>query len=181
VQPYTGERLLVTGKTFVATGLTQSGGGASTASDADQALTWTGSGTAPSAGEVIQLDTEQMLVESVTGSTATVRRAWNGTTLAAHSAATIFAGRQLSVRRAQLGTAAASAAQNAAVHKHRYPSLVRDLSIAETNNRVLQEGSGYARTVGSGEGAMPAPGAGLAELWDEATTTFARRARTRAV
>ena len=42
---------------------------------------------------------------------------------------------------------------------------------------MLQEGSGYARTVGQGETAMPAPGIGLAEKWDEARTTYGRKAR----
>jgi len=48
-------------------------------------------------------------------------------------------------------------------------------------NRVLQETGGYARTEGEGAGAHPAPGAGLAEMWDEATTVYGRKARFRAV
>ena len=50
------------------------------ASDADKALTWTGTGSL-NAGEVLVLDSEQMLVEQIVGSVATVRRAWNGTAL----------------------------------------------------------------------------------------------------
>ena len=180
IAPYTGERILVTDVSTVTTGLTQSGSGVTTASNSDQALTWTGSG-ALNAGEVIVLDQEDMLVEQVVGSVATVRRAWNGTTLAAHSGATIYAFRTFSVTRAQLGTTAAGYSSGANVYKHRVPPLIHDLSIAETTGQVLQEGSGYARTVGSGAEAHPAPGIALMDKWDEAHTRHARKARHRGV
>lgn len=180
IQPYLGERILVTDVAAVQTGLTQAGSGLTTAEASDQALQWSGSG-ALNAGEVIVLDQEDMLVEKITGSVATVRRAWNGTTLDSHSGAPIWAFRQFSALRAQLGTAAASYEAAAAVSRHRVPPLVRDLSIAETVNRILQEGSGYARTTGSGESARPAPGVALADLWDEARTRHGRKARTRGV
>ena len=122
-----------------------------------------------------------MLVEQVVGGIVTVRRSWNGTTLSAHSGATIYAFRQYSVLRGQLGTTASTYSANAAVSKHRVPPLIRDLAIAEAANQVLQEGSGYARTVGSGESAHPAPGISLLDKWDEARTRHARKARQRAV
>jgi hypothetical protein len=176
----TGERVLVTGRTAITTGLTQSGAGCTAASSADNSLATTGSGTL-NAGEVILLDQERMLVQEIVGSTATVKRAWDGTDLAAHSNATVNAYRQLSVLRGQLGTTAASHSNGATVNRHRVPSLIRDLSIAECLNQVLQEGSGYARTVGAGETAMPAPGQGLAEKWDEARATYGRKARKLAI
>lgn len=178
--PYLGERILVTDVAAVDTGLTQSGSGAGTASAGDQALSVTGSGSL-NPGEVIVLDTEDMFVEQVTGGVATVRRAWNGTTLAAHTAAKVYAFRQLSVLRGQLGTTAGSYAVNAAVYRHRVPPLIRDLEIAEAAGQLLQEGSGYARTVGSGEAAHPAPGVALADKWDEARTAHGRKARHRGV
>ena len=138
-RPFTGERVLVTDVAAVATGLTQSGGGVSTASNADQALSVSGSGSL-NAGEVIALDQEDMLVEQVISGIATVRRAWNGTTLSVHSDSPVFAYRQFSVLRAQLGTAAVSASQGDAVHRHRVPQLVRDLSIAQSSVQLLQEG-----------------------------------------
>lgn len=176
----TGERVIVTGKSATATGLTQSGAGCSTASSSDNALSTTGSG-ALNVGEAVLLDQEQMLVTDITGGIATVKRAWNGTVLASHSAAPVFAYRLLSVLRGQLGTAAASHDLAAVVARHYPPGLIRDLSIAECLNRILQETSGYARTAGSGESAMPAPGAGLADLWDEAETVYARKGRVRAI
>jgi hypothetical protein len=180
IAPYTGERILVTDVAAVTSGLTQSGAGVTTASASDQALTWTGSG-ALNAGEVIVLDQEDMLVEQITGSVATVRRAWNGTTLAAHSAAAVYAFRQFTVSRAQLGTAAVADSSGANVYRHRVPPLIRDLAIAEAAGQVLQEGSGYARTVGSGESAHPAPGIALADKWDEAASRHQRKARHRGI
>ena len=176
----TGERVIVTGKSTAATGLTQSGAGCSTNVSSDNALSTTGSGTL-NVGEVLLLDTEQMLVTDITNSVATVKRAWNGTVLATHSAATVYAFRALSVLRGQLGTAAASHAQNALVSKHNPPGLIRDLNLAGALNRVLQETSGYARTVGAGDNQVPVSGAGLASLWAEARATFGRTVRVRAV
>jgi hypothetical protein len=181
IAPYIGERILVTDVSAVATGLTQSGSGVTTAEDNDQALEWAGTG-ALNAGEVILLDQEQMLVQQVVNGVATVRRAYGGTTLADHSAAIIGAYRQFSVLRAQLGTSYLGPYESGAnVYRHRVPQLIRDLSIAEVENQLLQEGSGYARTVGAGETAMPAPGAGLADKWDEARTRHGRKGRHRGV
>jgi hypothetical protein len=181
IAPYVGERILVTDVSAVPTGLTQSGAGVTLAEDNDQALTVTGTG-ALNAGEVITLDQEDMLVEKIIGPVATVRRAFNGSTLADHSDAVIYAWRQWSVLRAQLGTAYLGPyEQGAPVFRHRVPQLIRDLAIAETGNQLMQEGSGYARMVGSGENAHPAPGYSLADKWAEARTAHGRKARIRGI
>lgn len=180
VAPYVGERVIVVDKTASATGLTQSGSGCSSAQNSDVALSTTGTG-ALYAGEVIQLDQERMLVEQVVGGVATVRRAWDGTILAPHTTAAVYAYRQLTVLRGELGTAAAAASSGTAVSRHRVPSLVRDLAIAETTNQVLQELAGYSRTVGSGEAAMHASGLALADKWAEVVTRFGRKARKGAI
>jgi hypothetical protein len=178
--PYTGERVLVTAAAAADTGLAISTG-IETASASDQALTTSGSGTL-NVGEVLTVDSEQMLIEMIVGSVTTVRRAWNGTTLATHSAsAEIYAQRLLTVARGMYGTTAATYSNGAAVYRQRIPSLIRDLAIAETVNQILQEGSGYARMVGSGADAHPAPGADLASKWEEAMVAHGRKARTRAV
>lgn len=185
--PVTGERILVTDKTAVAAGLTLSGAGCTSEVNSDNQLSVTGAGTAPQQGETVQVDGEQMLVESVAGGVATVIRAWNATTITTHSTgAAVYAYRSLSVNRAILGTAyqasdPAAYESGAAVYRHRPPGLVRDLCLAEAVNRVLQEGSGYSRTVGGGEAQMPASGLALADLWDEARTAFGRKARHRAI
>ena len=177
---YTGERMLVTDRSWNDSTFAQSSG-CSTVSAADNVLTVTG-GTW-NVNEMIQLDTERMLILAVdaTGLKLTVRRAWDATILAAHGGAEVFVSRTLSVLRGQFGTTAASASGGAALYRHRPPSLVRDLNIAEATNRVLQETSGYARTVGSADSLMPATGAGLADLWDEAETAYGRKHRIRAI
>jgi len=182
IAPYLGERVVIADATPVSTGLTQSGSGVTTAEDSDQALTWTGTGSL-TAGEVITLDQEDMFIEKVLGGSATVRRAFNGTTLASHSSAAIWAMRQWTVIRAQLGTTPGTYSAAAQVCRHRVPQLIRDLSGAEVTNQLLQEGSGYARMVGSGENAAPAPGIALVDKWAEARQAHGRagKARQRAV
>lgn len=174
------ERLLITARATVTTGQTNLAG-ATTASAADSAVTVT-DGTQVHAGEVLLLDQEQLLVADVTGNVLTVKRAWSGSTLAVHSAATaLYAYRVLTVARGQLGTTAATHSQSTAVTRHRPPPLIRDLGIAEAENQLLQETSGYSRTVGAGDTAMPASGAGLADKWDEAVQAHGRKARQRAI
>jgi len=180
IQPYTGERVLITDVSAADTGLAQTGSGVTTAEDNDIALQWTGSGSL-NAGEVIVLDQEQMLVEQIVNSIATVRRAYGGTMLATHSDAEIYAMREFSVLRGLLGTTASTYSSGADVYRHRVPQLIRDVSIAEVENQLMQEGCAYARTVGSGEGERPAPGAGLADKWGEARTRHGRKGRIRGV
>ncbi len=174
------ERLLVTDRAAAATGQAQSGSGCTTASAADDALT-VADGTQVHAGEVLTLDAERMLALAVTGNVVTVKRGWDGTVLAVHSAAAVYADRLLTVARGQLGTTAATHSNAAPVSRHLPPPLIRDLNIAEALNQVLQETSGYSRMVGAGDTAMPASGAGLADKWDEAMQAHGRKARSRAI
>jgi hypothetical protein len=181
IQPYIGERVLVQDRSAADTGLAQSGEGCTTPSTADNQLQWTGSGNPPNQGEVLLLDSEQMLVQMVVNSIATVERAWNGTVLTAHSGAEIYAYRSLSVQRGFQGTTATSWDEGTAVYRHRVPQLIRDLAIGESVNTILQETAGYSRMVGSGDAARPASGMALADLWAECRTEYGRQARSRAV
>jgi len=180
IAPLTGERVLVTDVAPTATGLTQSGSGCGTAQEADNQLSTTGSGSL-NVGEVIVLDAERMLVTQIIGGVATVTRAWDGTILATHTAATVNALRLLTVQRGQLGTSPATYTSGQAISRCRPPQLIRDVAIAEAVNQVMQETSGYARTVGGPDVSMAAPGVALADLWDEAVTTYGRKARSRVV
>jgi len=178
LQPITGERVLVTGRAMAATsaGFT----GPATASAADNVLA-VSDGTLFGIGEVIQLDSERMQIADITGNNLILRRAWDGTILAAHTSGIIYAARQLTVARGQLGTTAAAHTQGAAISRHRPPSLIRDLAIAETLNRVLEETSGYAAVAGEGDATRGPSGAGLADMWDEAMTAYGRKNRTRVI
>ncbi len=175
-----GERMLVTGRAAVTTGQTNLTG-ATTASAADNAIGVT-DGTQVHVGEVLQIDSERLLIEDVTGNVVTVKRGWDGTVLATHAGGTVlYSYRLLTVARGQLGTPAATHSNGATVVRHNPPPLIRDLCLAEALNQVLQETSGYSRTVGGGDTLMAASGAGLADKWDEAMTAHGRRARSRAI
>lgn len=173
------ERMLVQDRANTDTGQTIVSGG-TTASTADVGIT-VPNGTQLNVDEVVQVDSERMLIVDITGNLVTVKRAWDGTVLATHSAgAHIYASRALTVLRGQLGTTAATHNSAAPASIHHVPELIQDLAIAESENRALQEPGGYAEA--SNEGAQGHNlGAGLADLWDEAETTYGRKNRIRVI
>lgn len=133
-------------------------------------------------GEVVQVGSEQMKIISIAGNLLTVRRAWNGSVLATHElAAPVFAGRRLTVERAAVGTTAAAHTAPAVLHAHRPPALVRTLAIAETMADLLQQGAGYARTVGTGDNERESAGKGLTGLREQVYRAHGRQARMRTV
>lgn len=139
-------------------------------------------GTQLHVDEVIQVDSERMLIVDITGNSVTVKRAWDGTVLATHATGThIYTFRNLTVLRGQLGTTAATHGNAATAVVWRTPSLLRDLAIAESTNRVLEEVGGYADPQGEGGGAISGLGTALADLWDEAETAYGRKARIRVI
>jgi hypothetical protein len=174
------ERMLVTGRSMVTTGQTQQGTGCSSISDADNVLAVT-DGTKYFTDEVLQLDAERLKVVDVTGNNLTVKRAWDGTVLAAHSGATVYGLRLCTVIRATLGTTAATHSNGAAVAVHRVPGIVWELAVAEACNTVLQETSGYARTVGGGDNMQAASGAGLRDLRKRCSAAAGRQVRRRVI
>lgn len=174
------ERLVVADRANIDTGQTNLSG-VTNANTADVSIGVT-DGTQLHVGEVVQLDSERMLVIDITGNTATVKRAWDGTVLATHATGThIYAQRALTVLRGQLGTTAATHSNGIAISTWRIPSLLRDLAVAETVVRVIQETGGYSNTQGEGESATKNIGAGLPALWDKAETAFGRKARIRVI
>jgi hypothetical protein len=59
--------------------------------------------------------------------------------------------------------------------------LIKQLCVAEALNSILQETSGYARVVGSGDNEREASGKGLRDIRDQALSTYGRMARTGAI
>lgn len=177
------ERMLITGRSSTDTGQTILAGG-TTVSPADNAVTVT-DGTQLHVGEALQVDAERMLVLDVTGSIATVKRAWDGTVLAAHTVgARIYAFRTLTVQRGQLGTTAIAHGNASAASIHRVPALIKDLAVAEAEDQVLQEVAGYARTVPSQSGnskSLPASTNALEDLRKRAYGAYGRKARSRVI
>lgn len=174
------ERLIVTGKSMADSGQTLGGSGL-TASTAGVSVAVT-TGSAYAVDEVILIDSERMRIVDIAGNTLTVKRAWDGTVLAAHSVgATIYAARTLTVTRGVLGTTAATHTNSTAITRHAAPGPVRTLCLAESMNTLLQEGAGYARVIGSGESARTAGIGALKSLRQQVIDTYGRGLRTRAV
>ena len=101
-----GERMIVQDKMAITTGVPLTGGLA-TASNQDNTF------NVPdialfAVGEVLLVDSERLLIVDMLPNTLVVKRGWDGTLLAAHTSATIYALRGLTVSRGELGTAAAA-------------------------------------------------------------------------
>ena len=172
------ERMIVIGKSALTTGQTLQTNLTASLSNQSVAVT---TGAAFFAGETITLDAERMLVLDITGNTLLVKRAWDGSTLAAHTGSTIYAPRTLIVERGALGTTAAAHDTAAAITRHVPPAAITELNLAMAIDTMLQRDSGYARVVGSGEGQRNASGRSLATLRDEIVATHGRRGRSWAV
>lgn len=173
------ERMIVTAARMLDT--TQNLGAGLTA-QANDVTVPVDDGTGFDIGEVIQIDSEKMLVIEIAGNDLTVVRAWDGTVLASHSSgADVHAPRRLTVTRGALGTAAAAHNDATALTRWVPPGLVTDLVIAEAIVRVQQETAAYARTVGSGDNQREASGRGLAQIRADARATYGRKMRKRAV
>lgn len=173
------ERVIVTERTYVDS--TQNTTGALTAVSSDVTV-GVASGTAFAVEEVIRVDAEKMLVLEVVGNNLTVKRAWDGSVLATHSSnADVYTLTGVEIDRGQLGTTLAAHLTGATIYRHVVPDLIRDLTIAEALDQLQQEGAGYARTIGEGEGAREGTGRGIGALRRDVRVVHGRRARTRAV
>ncbi|MGW1463844.1 hypothetical protein ACWCPT_05750 [Streptomyces sp. NPDC002308] len=171
------ERVLVTGRALAATGQTLT-------TDIDgQAKTTAvrvSDGGKFAAGETILVGGERMHVVDIAEDTLVVRRAWDGSALAAHVVgAPVFAPRALAVVRGALGSEATAHPGGTAVDRWEPPALVHQLALGEAINTVLQEQAGWFRTVqGSSREATLAA---LDRLRTQTYDTHGRKARLRGV
>ncbi len=169
------ERMRVTEKTWLSTGQV----GALAASNAAQTL-GVSDGTAFLAGDTLLIDAERVRVLDIAANTLVVKRAVDGSTLAAHAGATIYAMRTLVVERGVLGTDAATHANGAPVYVWQPPPLAAELNRAYAINTLLQRQSGYARVRGQDRSTTDY-GAALSALEQQAYWALGRAGRTRAV
>jgi carbonic anhydrase/acetyltransferase-like protein (isoleucine patch superfamily) len=179
------ERMLVTGRSALTTG--QVLVSAMDALKQDQTVD-VADGTQLHAGETIIIDNERMKIVSISGNNATVKRAHDGSTLAAHSlGATVYALRALTVERGALGTTAASHSDEAPLTQWAVPDLVRDLCRGEAITRLEQEWSAYGARVYSDEaerdssGTEVVSGRGLTDLRKSCARRYKRKFRKAAV
>lgn len=173
------ERMIVTDKAMVSTGQTQQSG-LTTNSVTDVALGVT-DGTKYFPGETLLLDSERLLVVDIVGNVLTVKRPWDGSIIAAHTGATIYAQRLLTVQRGALGTTAATHLINTAVNRGLVPGLVKQLHIAESVVAVTLGPAAYATRQGSGPSAQSNVGAGVPDVRDRCLARFGRKSRVRVV
>jgi hypothetical protein len=176
------ERMLVTGRTMADTG--QNVGGAGLTAQANSVTLTVTDGTQFAVDETLLIDSERLLIVDIAGNTLTVQRAWDGSVLAAHTAGTdIYAPRTLTVTRGALGTTAAAHSDASSVQRWDPPGLVRDLVIAEAENRILQEQAGYARTAKASAGSKSSTVEALSldPLREQVYNAHGRKARTRGV
>lgn len=174
------ESMLVQDWALADTGQAQTGPGCSTAANSDVTLE-VEDGAGLNTGELIQLDSEFMLITSIAGNYATVVRAVNGSVLATHDAAEVYAYRSLTVERGFGGSTAATHENSASLVAALVPGQVHELALAEALNTVLQKTSGYARQIGEGPGATPVPGGSLPDLRKRVLTKYGRKGRQRVI
>lgn len=172
------ERLLCTEATMVTTGVTVSAPGM-TATGGNVTLP-VSSGAGFTAGETVLVDSERMLIIDVVGNTLTVKRAWDGSVLAAHSAGvTVYAARSLTVTRGALGTTAAAHSSADQIHRFEFPGPVTSLTVAWAIVALGEESAGYTQSSGSGQrSTASSPTVSLAE---RVCSQYARAIRARAV
>ncbi len=173
------ERMLLADKAMASTGQTQTGSGCSTISGADNILA--PSGGTYYVGETLLLDAERLLVVDTAGTSVIVKRGWDGTAPATHTAAAIYALRSWTVTRGALGTTGATHTNGTALARYTPPSLITQLALAEAENNLLQGISGYARTVGAADNMRPVSGQALADIRAQAYQRYGRKARKRAI
>ncbi len=173
------ERLLVTEKAYVDSGVTVTADVAS--SNAANTLA-ASSGAACHVGESLLLDGETMLITKIAGNSLIVKRACDGSPLAGHANGThIYVPRQLTVVRGAAGSTAATHLNGASLTTWMPPGLVRQLAIAETVVALTAEATGYAEKV-SGLGAANAQKrafTALLDLRDRCRVSFGRQMRLR--
>lgn len=179
------ERMLVTNKGTLDS--TQNLASAMNALKNDQTVD-VSDGTLFFVGELILIDSERMRIVDITGNNLTVIRAYDGSTLAAHSiSADVYVYRRLTVERGALGTTAATHADAASVTVWEVPELVRDLAKAEAITRLEQEWSAYGARVYSDEaerdssGTEVVAGRGLTDLRKSCARRYKRKFRKRAI
>jgi hypothetical protein len=136
-------------------------------------------GTLFAIDEEIVIDAETMLITKIAGNNLVVKRAWDGSVLAAHTAPTadIYAPRTLVVERGAVGTTAATHSTAAAVTCWVPPSLVGRLARAEALVELGVESAGYAGSPGAGQAKRPPQGGTLEDLRCQVRDAHGRKAR----
>lgn len=169
------ERLVVTGRSQLDTGVTLTSG-----VDAKPNLTLIQVSDASTIqeDEVLLADGEKMLVTDVAGNNLLVKRAWDGTVLAPHATVALYAPRRLQVARAALGTTQGSHGASSPVNAWEFAEFINDWCVAESLVTLLREKSSYADVTGGGTTSkLDVRGVAVADIRTRAIAAYARMGR----
>lgn len=173
------ERMVVTRKSMLSTGQTIT---ADIGANSNVVTIPTSSSSTAFEDETVMIDAEKMKVVERAGNSLIVKRAVDGSVLAAHTnGALVFAPRTVTVERGALGTGAATHGSAVALTKQDWPAGIRQLAVAESIAAFLQEAAGMARTSGSGDNEFEVSGKSLKALRANVYATYGRKARKFAV
>lgn len=165
------ERVLVTDRSMVSSGQTLQ---TPLLKATDNVAVAVQDGSAFGLDEVVLLDSERMRIVDIAGNTLTVKRAVDGSVLAAHTGSTIYAFTGVSLLRGVQGSAIASHSAGTGITRWLVHPLAKKLALAYALNNFLQESSGYARIVGSGDAAQEASGRSIRSLEKDAEQLLGR-------
>lgn len=164
------ERMLVVERTWVNVDVA----GDLTLSKSDEDFTVV-TGSQFAAGEKLLVGSERLLLRDITSNTLIVKRAVDGTTLAAHTGGpVVYSNRSLTVVRGALGTTAAAHNTSSPVYIQRYPASIRELALAEALVSLGQQAGSYGRTSGSGDNSATPPSGTLDDLRKRVRKEFGR-------
>lgn len=179
------ERMIVSNRVQANTGQTLGGSGLT--NNKGEVQVTVSSGAAFAVDEIITIDGERMVIIDITGNTLTVIRAYDGTTLAAHTAGTtIYTPRTLTVIRGALGTTAAAHSNGATIYAWRPPAGIRQLNTTEAIHELMQEQTGWFRTMSAssnfgGTARRAATMEAIVDLRESIYRQYGRKARMRAI
>jgi hypothetical protein len=177
------EVLVVTGASWVDTGITVGGTGlAATVSSTSLTVSST-TGLAP--GQKILIGAEKLLITDVVSATVLiVSRAQDGTVLSTHASGDhVSAPWSLTVTRGDLGTTAATHLDDAPVLAHRPPGTIEQTVVACSLWQVQDQLAGYASPAGPVGGARrtKVAGAGIEALLEACQVQYGPRTRFGAI
>lgn len=155
--------------------------GAVTANAADTLIT-VDAGTDFNVGEVVLVGAERMLISAIAANDLVVKRAYDGTVLAAHTDDDpTYVERTLTVVRAACGTTPDAHTAADPITRNVPPGLISDWCLAEAVSRFYQEESGYARNIGSGDAAIEVTGKALKDIRAQCMDAYYRGRGPRAI
>jgi|SRR6187455_310960 len=174
------ERMIITERSFVDSAQDLLGDLDDASSAVSIAVT---DGTAFAVEEIIMVGAERMRIVSIAGNALGVIRAWDGSQQAAHTTGdSIYALTGVELQRAVLGTTLASHSSSTAVYRWVPPPLLATLNRAYALNALLQERSGWARTVQTSQDTvLEVSGRGIRKLEADVVQAYGRQMRHRAI